>query len=130
VDQERWVSEFSPYDAGWLHLLKSDNEGDLRRANWGDLNYPARIPTLVAAGVPLLQYDNGNAIVATQSLARQVDLGLFFTDAEQLREQLRDQERIARLGDNVWRQRERFTFDYHADRLVDFFRQIIEARSR
>ena len=66
VDQERWVAEFSQYDAGWLHLLKSDNRGDLRQASWGDLNYPARIPTLLSAGVPLIQYDNAAAVVATQ----------------------------------------------------------------
>ena len=36
---------------------------------------------------------------------------------------------MATLRENVWRQRERFTFDGHADRLVEFFRHVIE-RSR
>ncbi len=126
VSQEQWVCELSQYDAGWLHFLKSENEGDLRRAYWDDLNYPARIATLVAAGLPLLQYDNQGALVATQSLARQLDIGLFFTDMAQLGEQMRDEVRMAQLRENVWHQREKFTFDYHADRLIDFFRHVIK----
>ena len=77
VTQERWVAELSQYDAGWLHLLRSGNEGDVRRADWGDLNYPARMPTLVSAGLPLVQLENAGAVVATQSLARRLDIGLF-----------------------------------------------------
>ncbi len=129
VGPEQWVCEFSQYDAGWLHFLKSENEGDLRRAYWDDLNYPARIGTLVAAGLPLLQYDNQGALVATQSLARQLDIGLFFTDMAQLGEQVHDEARMTQLRDNVWCQRQKFTFDYHADRLIDFFRHVIEKRT-
>lgn len=128
VDQEQWVSEFSQYDAGWLHFFKSENEGDLRRANWDDLNYPARLATLAMAGLPVLQGDNQGAIVATQTLVRQLDIGLFFSDMADLGEQLHDQSRLNRLRENMWRQREHFTFDYHADRLLDFFRQVIATK--
>ena len=128
VDQPRWVEEFSRYDAGWLHLFRSENEGDVRRANWDDLNYPARIATLISAGLPLLQYENAGAIVAAQSLARERDLGLFFGDMGQLRDQLRDEARMRRLRDSVWRQRHEFTFDHHADRLIAFFRDVIAAK--
>ena len=127
VDQEGWVSEFSKYDAGWLHYFKSENQGELRRANWDDLNFPARITTLVAAGLPLLQRDNSDSIVATHRLASKLDIGLFFTDMQQLRQQLRDESRMAELRANVWRLREQFTFDYHADRLANFFRKVIES---
>lgn len=125
VDQDRWVSEFSQYDAGWLHLFESRNGGDLRRADWDDLNYPARIATLAVAGLPLIQRDNGGAVVASQSLARHHEIGLFFDDMTQLREQLRDEGLMGRLRANVWRLREQFTFDAHADRLVSFFREVI-----
>jgi Glycosyl transferase family 2 len=130
VDQDRWVSEFSQYDAGWLHLLPSDNGGDLRRATWGDLNYPARIPTLASAGVPLLQLENGEAIVATQTLARELDLGLFLREPEQLGEELRDRRRMAQLRENAWRRRDEFTFDHHADRLLEFFLEVIAGAPR
>jgi glycosyltransferase involved in cell wall biosynthesis len=128
VDQEQWVAEFSQYDAGWLHFFKSENQGELRRANWDDLNYPARIATLAVAGLPMLQGDNHGAIVATQTLARQRELGLFFKDMADLGEQMRDRTRLLQLRENVWRQRELFTFDAHADQLINFFRQVIATR--
>ena len=125
VDQDRWVAEFSQYDAGWLHFLPSRNEGDLHQADFNDLNYPARMTTLIAAGVPLLQRDNSGAIVASQTIVRERDLGLLCLDMAQLRAQLDDKARMAQLHDTVWRRRDEFTFDYHADRLIDFFRQVI-----
>ncbi len=131
VDQENWLSEFSRYDAGWLHYFKSENQGEIRRANWDDLNYPARISTFMAAGLPLLQRDNPGAIVATQNLARSLGIGLFFDNFAALAEQLRDREWMDSVRAAVWRQREKFTFDYHADTLIHFLRLVIaEKHSR
>lgn len=127
VDHDRWVEEFSRYDAGWLHFFRSDNHGELRRANWDDLNYPARLATLVAAGLPVLQRDNGDCIVATQSLVRELGIGLFFDDMAQLCGQLSDAAGMAALRARVWAQRDVFTFDHHADRLIGFFREVIAA---
>jgi hypothetical protein len=121
------VEEFSRYDAGWLHTFASRNGGDLRRADWDDLNVPARLTTLVAAGVPLLQRDNTGSVVATQELARERGIGLFFTDIPDLARQLHDRERLARIRERVWAQRLDFSFDAHADALVDFFRKVIAA---
>ncbi|MCA9972255.1 MAG: glycosyltransferase family 2 protein [Anaerolineales bacterium] len=126
VDQDGWVREFSQYDAGWLHWQKSHNGGDIGRADWDDLNYPARIATLMAAGLPLLQYDNAGACVATQALARRHDVGLFFSSIPELRAQLDDRPRLAQLQENAWRNRSHFTFDHHADDLLAFMRQVIE----
>jgi len=125
VDSRHWVDEFSRYDAGWLHYFRSDNGGELRRANWDDLNYPARIGTLAAAGLPLIQYDNHDAIVAADRLARDLDVGIFCRDLAELRPQLADARRMEALRASVWRQRDRFTFDHHVDRLVAFFREVI-----
>ena len=129
VDQSAWVAEFSQYDAGWLHLVRSRNGGDLTRATWADLNYPARLATILAAGVPLLQPDQGDALVAVDNLARSLDVGVVFTDFEHLRAQLGDRALMGRLRDNAWRRREEASFDHHADRLVDFFRRTA-ARAR
>src|SRR4051794_20958560 len=52
VRPEDWQAELSQYDAGWLHVFQSHNAGELRRATWDDLNYPARIPVLLGAGLP------------------------------------------------------------------------------
>jgi hypothetical protein len=128
VDQDDWVREFSQYDAGWLHFFRSENAGELRRANWDDLNYPARMATLALAGLPMLQRDNTGSIVATQELARRLNLGLFFQDMSELGQQLHDQAEMARLRESVWQQRDLFTFDHHADRLIAFFRRVIAER--
>lgn len=128
VDQDRWVSEFSRYDAGWLHFFRSENEGEIRRANWDDLNCPARMATLAAAGLPMLQADNRGSVVATQSLVREHDIGLFFADMDELAVRLRDSAEMARLRANSWRARHHFTFDYHADRLIEFLRAVIADR--
>lgn len=129
VDQEDWVSEFSKYDAGWLHFFESKNKGEIRRSDWDDLNIPARLSTLISAGLPLLQRDNADSIVATQSLARTHNIGFFFKTMSELREQLKDENRTQKIRSNVWRLREEFTFDYHVDRLIQFFQKVIDRRT-
>jgi len=126
VAQNRWVDEFSRYDAGWLHCFTSRNAGDIRRADWDDLNLPARIATLAMAGVPTIQRDNGGAIVAAQSTVRALDIGLFHREIEELGAQLRARARMARLREQVWGQRMQFCFDRHAPALLAFFRAVIE----
>ena len=125
VDQADWVAEFSRYDAGWLHFFASQNDGEMRRANWDDLNYPARMATLAAAGVPMIQQANEKAIVATQTLAKQLGTGIFFDSIEELGGKLRDQGCLHDVRMQVWRQRRHFTFDHHVPDLVAFFRKVI-----
>lgn len=125
VDQARWVDEFSRYSAGWLHCFASDNQGDIRRANWDDLNYPARMATLAAAGLPMIQRRNDGAIVATQSLTRRLDIGLFHDSIGELALALRERARMDALRANVLRHRQLFTFDHHVPELVRFFRKVI-----
>jgi hypothetical protein len=127
VDQPRWVEEFSRYDAGWLHVFTSENGGDVRRANWDDLNYPARIATLAMAGLPMIQRANEGAVVASRALARRLGLGVFYETVGDLAEQLRDGTRMRQLRHQVWRQREQFCFDRHVPDLVAFFRKVIDS---
>ncbi len=128
VTQENWVKEFSQYDAGWLHFFQSKNNGELMRADWDDLNYPARMATLAAAGLPMLQRNNSGHIVATQTLIQKLDVGLFFRTFDELHAQLSDKNRVTALRENVWKQRMQFCFDAHADQLIAFFRQVIEKK--
>jgi glycosyltransferase involved in cell wall biosynthesis len=126
VDQENWVKEFSQYDAGWLHFFESENFGELMRANWDDLNIPARLSTLALAGLPMLQKNNDGHTVAIQSLVKQMNLGLFFNDMSELKNLLQDKKLMTEIRNNVWQQRHYFTFDYHADELIDFFKLVIK----
>jgi len=55
---------------------------------------------------------------------------LFFTNVPQLKLLLQDEVRMKQLRENVWGQRHLFTFDYHADRLIDFFYKVIQNKSK
>ena len=126
VDQENWVKEFSQYDAGWLHFFKSENNQEIKRSNWDDLNIPARMATLALAGLPMLQRDNSDHTVATQSLVRKLDVGLLFNDMKELGSFMRDRDLMMQLRKNSWNNRCLFMFDYHVENLVEFFRQVID----
>jgi hypothetical protein len=80
--------------------------------------------TLAAAGVPMIQRDNTGSMVATQTLARERDIGVFWRQADDLVAQLNDHGRMAALRDSIWCQRDNFTFDAHVDHLVDFLRRL------
>lgn len=125
VDHDGWVREFSQHDAGWLHVFRSANGGDIRRADWDDLNLPARVATLAAAGLPMIQFDNTGAIVAAQALAQRLGTGIFFDSIDDLARQLHDADRMAALRERIWQVRDAFCFDLHASGLVDFFEHVI-----
>jgi glycosyltransferase involved in cell wall biosynthesis len=126
VDQENWIKEFSQYDAGWLHFFESENFGELMRANWDDLNIPARLSTLALAGLPMLQKNNEGHTVAIQSLVEELNLGLFFNNMHDLKGLLQNRPLMTEIRNNVWKQRHFFTFDYHADELINFFKTVIK----
>ena len=128
VDQADWVRELSRYDAGWLHDFRSDNRGDLHAATWDDLNYPARIGTYAAAGIPMIARADPDSIVASRNLIRDRDLGVLWDEPEDLVAALRDRTRMAHLRRSVWSQRADFTFDAHVDSLVGLFRRCIDGR--
>ena len=130
VEQRHWVEEFSRYDAGWLHAFASENQGELRRANWDDLNLPARVATLAAAGLPMIQRANEGAIVAAQSMARALGVGVFYDTIDDLACQLRDRAAMEAVRENVWCQRALFTFDHHVPALSAFFNTVIDSAHR
>lgn len=125
-----WVKEFSQYDAGWLHLFGSNNYGNLMKAGWNDLNIPARVGTLAAAGLPMILSDNTGHIVATQTLLRTLDIGIFFKDFKQLGKLLYNKDRMECLQNNILKHRKSFTFDNHVPELISFFRKVINEKQR
>jgi glycosyl transferase family 2 len=124
VGPEDWVRELSRHDAGWLHRFDSANGGDLRRASWDDLNSPARLPVLLAAGLPLLQQANPGSLVSVERVLREDGTGLLYRSADDVAAALHE-EVATRAGQAAaLAARERHVFDAHADRLVDLFRSI------
>ena len=127
---DRWVKEFSQYDAGWLHCFDSQNYGVLSNVGWDDLNMPARMNTLAASGLPMIQKRNAGHIVAMKSYIEKMDIGIFFDTFEELAEQLKDKDRMAVLRDNVINNRLAFTLDYYMPELIDFFRKVIKMKNK
>ena len=130
VEPEHWVGELSRYDAGWLHPVAATNGGDLRRATWDDLNLPARMPTLVAAGLPLLVPASPGSVFAARDLAAELGVGLLFEDVDDVAAQLADGPALDALRARAWEVRHELTFDHHADRLVALLREVSGARPR
>ena len=124
VDQRSWVRELSAFDGGWLHLVRSDNGGDLRRATWDDLNHAARIPPLMAAGVPLVHPASHGSTTASGRLIEETGAGVVFDDLDDLAGALTDERAMQRRRCAAWSRRHEFTFDAHVDRLVDLFRTV------
>lgn len=127
-DPHDWTSEFSKYDAGWLHIEKSRNNGDMMKVKWFDLNYAARMTTLAAAGLPMLQKNNENQISATFSLINDLGAGVNFDDFCELGEILRNKTSMQKVRQNIWKSRMLFSFDYHVDDLICFFRKVIRKK--
>jgi hypothetical protein len=133
VAPPQWRRVLSRYDAGWLHRFTSTNGGDLRRATWDDLNTPARLPILLGAGLPLLLQDNPGALVAVQRVAAETGAGLLYagtddhadsnadSNADSLAGTLRAEVASRTAGAAALAARGRFTFDAHADRLVELY---------
>lgn len=124
-----WVQELSRYDAGWIHYFKSENNGNSMRADWHDLNLPARMSTLAAAGLPMIQYNNAGHLVASQDLSKELDIGIYVRNFSELAEKLNDSLLMSRLKSNVWNHRMKFTFDYYVPDLTAFFNKVIKEKS-
>jgi hypothetical protein len=124
-DSINWVKEFSRYDAGWLHIVKSANAGDIMKATWDDMNLPARMSTLAAACLPMIQYDNSGHIVAMQEYLKKINAGIFYKDANDLKSQLADRQRMDTLRHNIYQNRFLFCFDEYVPGLLNFFAEVI-----
>lgn len=123
-----WVTEFSKYDAGLLHCFQSSNHHELVRVSWDDLNIPAKMSTFAVAGLPMIQRENNNHIVATQRIMNKIGGGIFFRDLDDLCEQLRDGNRMNELTRNSIASREQFVFNTHLPCLLDFFKNIVASK--
>lgn len=123
---DRWAVEFSKYDAGWLHTFDSNNEGELMKVTWNDLNYPARLSTLAAAGLPMILKSNPGHLVAIENMLRQLDIGILFTDFHKLQDAFGSREQRERIRTNAWNKRFLFSFDSHVEKLTHFFQTVIQ----
>jgi hypothetical protein len=119
-----WVAHLSGYEGGLLHRFRSGNGGDVRLASWDDLNQPARVSTLLAVGVPLLQAASPGAAVHVQDLVRDTGAGLLYEDAAELAARLRQEAVTGAARAAAMAARPAFAFEHHAERVVGLFRAV------
>jgi glycosyltransferase involved in cell wall biosynthesis len=124
--QSEWVKEFSRYDAGWLHCINSTNDGSLFKATWADLNLPARINTLAAAGIPMIQKQNSRQVSAQYSYVMKYGMGIAYTEVKELIAQLKNSSLLEKVSQNVMLHRKQFMFDSHLESLIQFFKKVID----
>lgn len=123
-----WTKVFSKYDAGWLHCFSSENGGDSFKLSWDDINLPARIGALAAAGLPMIQKAQVGHSVATQEILKEYNIGILYTSINDLISKLKDNLQMKYLTENVLKYRKKFAFDSHVSDLLLFFNQIIESK--
>lgn len=124
-DSSNWRKEFSQYDAAWLHIFDSHNYGELARVDWNDLNYPARLSTYASAGTPMIFRDNSKHLVASQSLADNLAIGVKYTTIDELAYKLNSRRGTDLARNELHRNSNDFCFDNHVDELIEFFRTIV-----
>ncbi len=127
--QKDWVKEFSKYDAGLLHHYQSNNNGEILQASWNDLNLPARISTYAIAGLPMLMYNNIGHRVISQELLEKENMLLTFKSFSDLGPIFQDKKKVSFTREQVWKNRNIFSFDYYVDDLIAFFRKVIRAKN-
>ena len=120
-----WTKEFSKYDAGWLHGHTSSNYGNLLHATWDDLNLPARISTYAAGGLPLILPENKNHLVASNQIADDLGIGIFYSDIQDLIRQLKNEHILRQAACNMLKHRLRFSFDYHVGDFLSFCEEAV-----
>jgi hypothetical protein len=89
---------------------------------------PARMNTLAAAGLPVIQKKNKQHIVAMKSRIEANNLGVFFDTYEELAVLLKDSANMRNIRENVLKHRYSFCFDYYIRDLTDFFRKVIKTK--
>jgi hypothetical protein len=127
-DPQNWTEEFSKFDIGWMHCFDSHNYGELYKCSWNDLNMPARLNTLMAAGIPSIQKDNTEHIVGMQSIVKKYDCGVFYKNIKDLANQLHDKRRLDELTNNTMKCRLQFAFDTYVPELIEFFNKTIKLK--
>jgi len=69
--------------------------------------------------------DNDGHRVAMQSLLRDLGVGVFWREIEDLTAELSRRATMRERRDRMWDERRSFTFDAHADDLIELFRGVI-----
>lgn len=126
VAPNKWVEEFSKYDAGWLHCVASTNNGQLIQATWDDLNVPARLSTYAAAGLPVIILENRGHLVAVKKMTTSLGVAITYENYPELAEKLRREVIVRNHSQRMMDIRLQFSFDNNVPKLIQLFKDAIK----
>jgi len=118
IERDTFTREWSRYDAGMMHV---PSHPAAAYAQFEQMNYPYRYSAYLAAGLPLAVMHEGQD--AMKALVQQHGIGVVYRDYDDLAEQLRDAQHMARLDDAARTNRTAFSFDAQAPHLADILQQ-------
>lgn len=115
--KNRWVSEFSQYDAGWSYV-------HIKRGEFfeGKAAIPNRLSTYVLAGLPIISEQMPGYY--RYDILREQGIHIDLVNYDDLQERLKDKDFLSTKSECVKSCREKFSFDYHIDGLIDYFERI------
>ncbi len=123
--KDRWVEEFSRYDAGWSYVK--------RPLPWPPLEdaavIPNRLGTYLLAGLPVITEPLAGYYRYESLSQHGAAIDFSPRDYGRLAADLRDRNRLAELSDNAHRCRAQFTFDATIDGLIAYFHEVHERHS-
>ena len=85
------------------------------RANWSDINSPARMSTYAMAGLPMIMHDNTGHIVHHQEYLESLGMAIKIKTFDFLSEKFSDKKENEKRRENVWNQRSNFCYDSYDD---------------
>ena len=125
LKKNRWVREFSKYDAGWSYV---------KMTCWAPLNdkaaIPSRLSTYALAGLPVIaeKFPGYYRYDILKDNDMQIDLEA--ADYDDLEKKLKDRVLMDQKTQNAIACRERFSFDYYIDNLIGYLYQVKERYAR
>jgi hypothetical protein len=115
--KNRWVPEFSQYDAGWSYV----------HIKWGDFledkaAIPNRLSTYLLAGLPVISEKMPGYY--RYEVLKEYGIYIDLDDYDGLQKKLKDKEFLLTKFERIKSCREKFSFDYYIDRLLSYFERI------
>lgn len=118
VPPAEFCPAWSRYDAGFMHTKVDPHD---KTAAFEELNLPYRYTAYLAAGLPLAVPKEGQR--AMRSLVESCDVGVIYSDYDDLAAKLHDENVMAALSSEARGRRRYFSFDSNADKLIEILKR-------
>lgn len=81
------------------------------------------------AGIPMLIRDNTGHRVGSQEYLEKQGMALKYNSIATIKDSFTDRDKVNLIRENVWNNRNIFSFDYHIQDLIDFFYKVIHSKN-